>query len=234
MATFLVSAFIIVLSIAVRGSIRLIPGRFQVMMESMVDFFYDQLQSAWGSDDKRAKLLLPLIVALFLLIFIANQFSIIPLVASLMNEGQTLFRTPTSDLSLPLTLAVVMVGGAHLVAFTRHPFRHLGNYFKFHLLLRIRSVKDALNAFLELFLGLLDIVGEFAKVISISCRLFGNIFAGEVMHVVITWLTAYLLPMPFIFLSIFSGLVQAFVFTILAINFSASIVKSSEPSRSYS
>ena len=228
LSTFVVSMIVIVFAIYLRRNLKLIPGRLQVAMEGIVQFFIEQLNAAWG-DEKRGKQLLPLIITLFLFILIANQFSIIPLVASIMTEGVQVLRTPTSDLTLPLTMGVSVVVGSHIVAFSRHPLRHIGNFIKFHHLLKVRSVSGFFNALLEIVLGVLDIVGEFAKILSMSCRLFGNIFAGEVMIAVITGLVAYFVPMPFMFLSIFSGIVQAFVFTILSINFMAGIIKSSEP-----
>jgi F-type H+-transporting ATPase subunit a len=83
---------------------------------------------------------------------------------------------------------------------------------------------DFFTAFVEAFVGLLNIVGEMAKVVSLAARLFGNVFAGNVMVVVIIGLSAFtqfLVPIPFLVLSIFSGLVQAFVFTLLSIQFIA-------------
>jgi F-type H+-transporting ATPase subunit a len=64
-----------------------------------------------------------------------------------------------------------------------------------------------------------------AKVISVSCRLFGNLFAGDVMVAVIISLskfTEFIVPIPFLFLGIFSGFVQAFVFTLLSLQFVSS------------
>jgi F-type H+-transporting ATPase subunit a len=90
--------------------------------------------------------------------------------------------------------------------------------------LKIRSPKQAFDAVLGLFLGALDIIGEFAKVLSLSGRLFGNLFAGDVMVAVIISLasfTQFIVPIPFMFLSIFSGIVQAAVFTMLSILFIA-------------
>jgi F-type H+-transporting ATPase subunit a len=65
------------------------------------------------------------------------------------------------------------------------------------------------------FVGILELVGEFAKVASLSFRLFGNVFAGEVLLLSMSALLAYALPIPFLFLEIFVGLIQAFIFAIL-------------------
>ncbi len=69
------------------------------------------------------------------------------------------------------------------------------------------------------FVGLLELVSEFARVIAFGFRLFGNIFAGEVMLATMAFLIAFLLPLPFYMLEIFVGLVQALVFMMLALVF---------------
>jgi len=87
-------------------------------------------------------------------------------------------------------------------------------------------------AFLEFFLGLLDIVGEFAKLASLSTRLFGNVFAGSIIVGIIGGITTYtqlLVPIPFVILGILSGVVQAFVFAMLAILFISSTLNSVSP-----
>ncbi|MDF2378683.1 MAG: F0F1 ATP synthase subunit A [Candidatus Gracilibacteria bacterium] len=209
-------------------NLRVVPTRLQVGIEGIIEFFMGQLTSAWGSEE-RAKKYLPVIFTLFFFLLVANQFSILPLVSSITADGVQALRTPTSDLALPVAMAIAMIGSAHVIAFIAHPLNHLGNYFKFFQFLKVRSFSGFLNTCLEVFLGLLDIIGELAKIVSLSCRLFGNIFAGEVMITVITGLAAFIVPMPFIFLSIFSGVVQAFVFALLSLQFMAMIVKSAEP-----
>jgi F-type H+-transporting ATPase subunit a len=73
--------------------------------------------------------------------------------------------------------------------------------------------------FIDLFVGLLEFMSEFVKVIAFTFRLFGNIFAGEVMLIVLTFLVPLILTLPFLGLEVFVGLVQAFVFYILSIAF---------------
>jgi F-type H+-transporting ATPase subunit a len=74
-------------------------------------------------------------------------------------------------------------------------------------------------AVVEFFIGLIEIVGEFAKTLSLSLRLFGNIFAGEVLMTVMLGLFSYILPIPFIFLEILVGAIQATVFAMLTLAF---------------
>ena len=67
------------------------------------------------------------------------------------------------------------------------------------------------------FVGLIEIVGEFAKVASLSFRLFGNVFAGEVLLASMAALVAYIVPIPFLFLELLVGVIQALIFSILLV-----------------
>ena len=69
------------------------------------------------------------------------------------------------------------------------------------------------------FVGFLEAFSEIAKLVSFSFRLFGNVFAGEVLLIVIGSLLAYIVPLPFYFLELFVGLIQAFVFALLSLVF---------------
>jgi F-type H+-transporting ATPase subunit a len=72
---------------------------------------------------------------------------------------------------------------------------------------------------IKAFVGLIEMIGELAKVASLSFRLFGNIFAGEVLLGTMAALFAYILPMPFMFLEIMVGFIQAMIFAILVLMF---------------
>ncbi|OGJ50690.1 hypothetical protein A2229_04110 [Candidatus Peregrinibacteria bacterium RIFOXYA2_FULL_33_7] len=200
------------------------------MLEFVISLFLDNLKAALNNNEKKARKLLPLFLTIFLFLFIANNFSLLPLFTSIITEEKTaIFRTPPSHFGLTVALALGVVVTSHIMALIISPFKHIGNFIKIMPLLKARSIKDLLNALLEIFLGVLDIVGEIAKVLSLSARLFGNIFAGEVMVMIITSLavfTHYIVPMPFIFLSAFSGLVHAFVFPLLALQFMCGTIRS--------
>jgi F-type H+-transporting ATPase subunit a len=68
-------------------------------------------------------------------------------------------------------------------------------------------------------MGLLELVSEFAKLLSFSFRLFGNVFAGEILLVVMLHLVPYFVPLPFLFLEVFVGFIQAAVFAMLTLVF---------------
>jgi len=229
LASFLVSGILIYLATTISKKINLIPGNLQIAGEAAVSIFYSKLLETYNNK-VLAKKHTALIVSFFLFVLISNQFSLIPLVQSITVNGISAFKTPTAHLSQTIALALAVVGFSHYIALRMSPIKHIGNYIKIKAILDIRSPKGIGMALLEVFLGILDIIGELAKVISLSCRLFGNIFAGEVMIAVISGMsiyTSYIVPAPFYFLSIFSGIIQALVFAYLATSFISGMAVSS-------
>lgn len=229
----IVNIILILLIIWFRKGAGLVPSRIQVFLEELTNFFSETMEAAFENKEQARKFF-PLIFTMFLAFFIANQFSIIPLLNQITTDGphDVLFRVPTSDFSLPIAMALFVVILANIIALKIAPIRHIGNFIKIEPFLKIRSFKDLGNACLELFLGVLDIIGEIAKVVSLSARLFGNVFAGELMVLIITYLatfTTFLVPIPFVFLSIFSGIIHAFVFPLLSIQYLAGTIKSVQP-----
>ncbi len=115
-------------------------------------------------------------------------------------------RAAATDLNLTIGLALLVVFWSHIIG-----FRRLGpKYARRFALPVITGMKP-----IDLFVGILEFISEFAKIISLSFRLFGNIFAGQVLLFVMAFLVAFLLPLPFMGLELFVGFMQAFVFAIL-------------------
>lgn len=232
-AAYVTTGVLALFALFVRRRLSAVPGRAQAVLELMFEYIDEQLTQAFGSKQEGRKFF-PLVMTLLLFIALANQLSLFPILFQVLVEGKPLMRLATSDLSQTLTLGLVVVLLSHVLALVISPVRHIGGYFRFGALLRVRSLKDLGGALIEVFLGFMDIIGEFAKIVSISCRLFGNLFAGDVMVAVIVSLSAYtqfIVPIPFIFLGLFSGVVQAFVFTLLTIQFLAGPVNSAKAHR---
>lgn len=214
----------------VKTRLSLVPNRWQVAAEGLV-VYLDDLLSQQFVNKKLARRFLPFMVALFLFIFIANQFSLLPLLQSITVGEESMmnvFRTPTADLGFPFIMALIVICFAQVIAFSTAPLKHIGNYFKIVPLLKARSAIDLFTALVEFFLGLLDIIGEIAKVVSLSCRLFGNVLAGELMILIISGMAAYLVPIPFFALSLLSGIIQTLVFVLLSIGFLSTTVNAVE------
>lgn len=121
-------------------------------------------------------------------------------------EFVPLLRAATADLNMTLALALVAV-----IAMQYFGFRNLGG----HYLGRFINFKDPI-----LFsVGILEIISDISKVISFAFRLFGNIFAGEVLLAVIAFLMPFIVPLPFLMMELFVGLIQALVFSMLSTAF---------------
>ena len=115
-------------------------------------------------------------------------------------------RAAATDLNLTIGLALLVVFWSHIIG-----FRRLGPKYARRLALPVITGMKPI----DLFVGILEFISEFAKIISLSFRLFGNIFAGQVLLFVMAFLVAFLLPLPFMGLELFVGFMQAFVFAIL-------------------
>ncbi len=222
---FTVSAVMIVFALILRKKLSVNPGRLQVLFEMMVNMILDKMKMAFGSE-KRARKYFPFIFTIFLYLVFSNYFMLIPFLDTIRIDGSALFNTPTAHYSQTIALALFTLGGSHLIAFLHSPLRHIGAFIKLGPLFKARSVSEIGMAFIDIFLGFLDLVGEFAKLISMSTRLFGNLLAGGVIIGIISSLsffTQFGAPLPFIVLGLLGGFVQAFVFSMLGLLFMASL-----------
>lgn len=234
-ATVLSSLLIIFVAWLVRRKAGVVPSRLQLVFEMILEFFLGQLTMALDNE-KRARKILPLIMTIFLIVLLSNQFFLLPLVGAVVTEGhggleEHVFRVPTSDYSLTIAFAALVIILSHVLALAIAPINHINNFIRFKSFLKIRKFSDVPNAFIEFFLGILEIIGEFAKIISLATRLFGNIFSGEVIIIIVSGLmfyTQFLVPIPFYLLGILAGLVQAFVFSILSLLFISATIRNAE------
>lgn len=192
------------------------PGMLQSGFELFYEGFLKTAQDIIGNE-RLAQEILPFVLTIFLYILASNWLGLIPGVGSLHlnigNEAIPLFRAPTSDLNTVLALAICTVVYVQYMGIKQ---LGLGSY-----LSKFFTVKSPLDA----IVGLQEFISELTRVISFSFRLFGNIFAGEVMITVVISLTSSflpfipVLPLPFYILEVGVGLIQAFVFAFLAILF---------------
>lgn len=202
----LVSFSLIVVSVLVGRRLKMIPGTVQNLVELIMEKFLGLLESIFGSFQKAEKYLF-LILTFFLFIILSNWSGLLPFVGAVgLREGREfipLFRSPASDLNFTLALAVFSVLAINFLG-----LRALGagNY---------RKRFFDFSGPVQFFVGLLELVSEFAKMISFSFRLFGNIFAGEVLLIIVGFLAPYFIPLPFFFLEIFVGFIQALIFAML-------------------
>ncbi len=159
-----------------------------------------------------SKRILPLISTFFLFIVTANLLALIPgflgsFFVNFQSEKVSLLRSPNSDLSTTIALALFSVLAIQFFSLSKLGFKSYSKRF-------INFTNP-----IKFILGFFEIISEGVKVLSFSFRLFGNIFAGEVLLLVIAFLIPYLIPLPFMILEVFVGIIQAFIFTMLTLTF---------------
>ncbi len=193
---------------------------FEGVLEFMLGYF-DQVTH----DRKKSVKFLPVVGTLFLFILVSNWIGLLPGINSVIihrgAETLPLFRPADTDLNLTLAMAVFAVAISHILGVaTIGFFRYANRFIKLgDLYQAVKSLKpvNILTAIVEFFVGIIEIFSEIAKMVSLSLRLFGNIFAGEVLMTVLAGLIPYLVPLPFMALELLVGLIQAVVFTMLAL-----------------
>jgi F-type H+-transporting ATPase subunit a len=208
-----------------RKKLSLVPGIFQNIFEVVIEGLLSLMDSVFQDRHKSEKYL-PLIATIFLFVLFSNWFGLLPGVGSIIIHGEgghaatPLFRAPSADLNFTLALAVSAVIAVNVLgAAAIGVFPRLKTFFNF-------------SNPIAFFIGIIELVSEFARMISFSFRLFGNIFAGEVLLTIVGFLAPYVVPLPFLFLEVFVGFVQALIFSMLSIVFIAiATVDHHEPER---
>lgn len=222
-------AIIIVLAAFLRKGLREIPGKFQNIFEIIIEGALSMCDQV-TNDRALSMRIFPFAISVFFLILVSNWLGIMPLGGfGIIEEGEhgllfiPFLRGATADVNTTLALAVMAVVGANIFGvfsigiwktFNKYVnLKALGGIFQ-----KIRHDPTIiLVAPITFFVGLIEIIGEFAKVASLSFRLFGNVFAGEVLLVSMAALMAFIVPIPFLFLELLVGVIQALIFSILLV-----------------
>lgn len=213
LTSWIVMAFLLIFSLVATNKRSLVPGNFQSVAELIVDGIYTIFHSVLH---EKAAAFFPFLGTLFIFIISMNWVGLLPGVGTIglhVGEAGTekfvpLFRAGTADLNMTLALALLAV-----VVIQYSGLRSLGGAY----LKRFINLKNPIY----FFVGILELAGEFTRVISFAFRLFGNIFAGEVLLTVIAFLMPVLVPLPFLGLELFVGFIQALVFSMLTAAFLA-------------
>jgi len=196
--TWAIFGFLLVFGFLAAKNRRIIPGPVQVIGELFINQLYGLTEDAM--DKELGKKYSPLVCALFLFLLASNWCGLFPF----MEE-------PTKDLNTPLSMGL------------------LGFFIAHYAGIRAKGFKGYIKEYFEpiFFMMPLNLIGELAKVVSISFRLFGNIMGGSIIILVVSHLIYSILLPPFLnaFFVIFIGAIQAFVFTMLTIVYIAVQVK---------
>lgn len=211
-AGLLVGAFL-----AMAFAIKVKPdSKFSFFMESVTVFVLNNIKNNFSGDESKARKFLPLFLALFIFILLNNLFGLLPGMGGSVYVEQegikaALLRPFTTDLNGTLALAVIAIGTVQIYAIKeRGFFGHIKHYF---------TMMEPWWNPMNYFIGLIEIMGEFIRLLTLALRLFGVIYAGEVLLHVITNLSGNFAPIgtfPIILMEIFFSFIQAYLFIMLS------------------
>jgi F-type H+-transporting ATPase subunit a len=238
-ATVLSDIVLIVVALLAFRRPKLIPGGLQNGVEAMIELFYNMAERAAGDQTRK---FFPLIASFFFFILVSNWLGILPGFGSIgiwqehhvevapaaeeshgatteaaeSHEGELvlvpLFRSANADLNTTIALALISQVAAQYFGLQALGLSYFKKFFNF-------SGPNIMFKGINAFVGILELLSEFVKILSFSFRLFGNIFAGEVLLIVIGFLVIFLASLPFMFLELFVGVIQALIFAMLSLVF---------------
>lgn len=221
---------IILGALVLRKKIKLIPRGIQNLGEIVIEGALKMADSVTG-DRKKSMKIFPIVFAIFIFILINNWLGLLPGIGSIgfieQHAGEStflpFFRGSTADLNTTLGLALFSVIGANIfgiitIGFWKHfnKFINLDSFAEIPKKIKKEPFIVLVNP-IKAFVGIIELVGELAKITSLSFRLFGNIFAGEVLLAAMAVIFAFIVPIPFMFLEIIVGIIQALIFAMLTL-----------------
>lgn len=178
---------------------------------SLVTWGYESLLGQVDSivgDKTKARAIAPLPITLFFIILVNYWLGILPFVGPITVGGVPVFRGLMADMNTTFALAIISMVAVQIYAVKTHGFfGNIGRYL-------VNPLKNPIGA----FVGLLEIIAELSRLIALSLRLFGNVFAGEVLLIMIGYMTSYaagIALLPFMIFELFIGFIQAYVFFML-------------------
>jgi F-type H+-transporting ATPase subunit a len=221
--SWLVMAVLITVGILVGRNLTKIPGKLQTFFETVFSFLLNYIEEVLESRTLALRFF-PLLVTLFMFILLGNWMGLLPGVGSIYVYGDVethvvdgvahekaphiyLFHPIATDLNVTLALAVIAFLVIEFSGFFYLGVRtYLGKFFNF------RSP-------IGFFVGIIELISEFVRLVSFSFRLFGNMFAGKTLILVAMFFAPYLVPVPLLIYEVFVGFVQAAIFTLLTLFF---------------
>ncbi len=244
--SWLVMLVLIALGYTVGTNLKKIPGKLQTFFEMFFAFFIDYIEEVLDSREL-ARRFFPFLATFFLFILLCNWFELMPGVESIYMKQKThaeetlvetaetnsvsnvtdvdndhvkddmnieskihkvpLFYPATVDLNFTLAMALIS-----FVMIEISGIMYVGGLKYFSKFINFRSI-------IGFFVGIIELISEFARIISFSFRLFGNMFAGETLIIVASFFVPLLLPMPIMLYEVFVGVIQASIFTLLTLFF---------------
>lgn len=208
--SWIVMALLFIFAFFVRRNLSLMPGKFQTFVELLFSYVYDFIETTL-EDAKWARRIFPLLLTLFLFIALANILEFTPGIGSIQidHDGHTvpLLRSMNTDLNVTLALTFIVMFAIEFAGiFALGFWKYAGKFINF-------------SSPINFVVGIIELVSELSRFVSFSFRLFGNIFAGEVLIAVVSFFVPYILPAPLMGFEMFVGIVQGAVFALLTLFF---------------
>jgi len=201
---------LLVFAFILRKKLSLVPGKVQTVMEEMFIYVMNYMEETLESKELALRFF-PLIVTIFLFIFTANVLEFTPGIGSIVieraGEHIPLLRSVNTDLNVTLALAMIVfiiieIAGVAVLGFLKYTAKFVN-----------------VSSVIGFFIGIIELISEVARLVAFSFRLFGNIFAGEVLVLVVASFVPFVLPVPLMAFEVFVGFIQAAIFALLTLFF---------------
>ena len=208
--TWLTMAILLTLAFFIGRNLKAIPTKVQSIAEMIIGGVFDYMANVLESRTMARKYF-PIVMTIFIFILFLNWIGLLPGVTAigLNHDGHftPVLYPAATDLNITIAFALIAFVTIEMAGVvTLGTFKYIGKFINFH-------------SPLAFAIGIIELISELARLISFSFRLFGNIFAGKTLLVVVMFFAPYVVPVPLIAFEVFVGFIQAFVFAVLTLFF---------------
>jgi len=232
-ASWLTIIVLVALFYAATRKMKLIPGGLQNFAEYIVEVMLNFVEGVAG--EKHSRTVFPIVATIFLYVLMNAYLALLPFFGTIgIHETNgafvPLFRAANTDLNLPLSIAVVSFVFVEFLGLrSLGGFRYLNSFFNVGQLhdglksLFKGKIKPAISGIMfgmvNLFIGFLEVISHFMRVVSFTFRLFGNMTAGEILLLLVTFLVPLVVSIGVYGLELLVGVLQALIFAGLTLVF---------------
>lgn len=221
LSVWLTMTVLVIMAFLVGRNLKTVPGKVQSIFEVVIGGAYDQMAELLESKELARKYF-PIVMTIFLFILIMNWMGLMPWVNTIgfydeHNHLTPFFYPPATDLNVTIGFALVAFLVIEFAGITTIGlFKYAGKFINLKFF-----VRPNFNNFIGIFVGLIELISEIARLLSFSFRLFGNIFAGKVLlgTIMALAITPYVIPVPVLAYELIVGFIQAAIFALLTVIF---------------